>query len=390
MSNVRKIYLLNFAWAFLVVQAVMVPFYRSQGLSFEQIAVIGSVFSLCLLIFDLPTGYLADTFGRKRALVLAGLLKGMGGTMLYVWPSFYGFIVAFVLIGLGNSLFSGTDVAMLYDSANDDFNASAVLSARFQWAQMGAAISAIVGGILGSQSLDLAIAVNAVVAWASFWIALSLASFEPKRAARLSHINEFLKTCKQVMWSSRSLRPLFCQRIFLSGILLLQVAQLQILWSELKIPIGWFGILWAVHSLLSVGLSRAVVRWEARISAWSLLLATILLPTFGFLGAALTLHLGLVSLLFMLMFELERGLTSGLLGAELNRELPPSNRAFGNSVVSLGSRLLFVLSAPFVGRMVDAHGLYDVFIILGAVSLIGGVAVSLPIHFRLGVPVWQR
>ncbi len=379
MSNIKKILYLNFAWSFLVVQAIMVPYYRSKGLSYEQIGLIGSIFSACLLLLDLPTGYIADTFGRRRAIILAGLFKGIGGTLLYYWPSFHGFIWAFVFIGVGNSLFSGTDVALLYDGADKRTNWTATHASRFQWSQWGAASSAVIGGLLAQHSLDLAIAVNAVVAWSSFFLALTLKETPTQSPPRINHLVHFGQTLKKICWQNRFIRYLIPHRIFFSAILLLQVAQIQIFWSALKIPIGWFGVLWAGHSVLSIIFSRMSVKWDSRISFSVLFGSVILIPVIGFLGSAFALKIGIMGALFMLLFEAERGLINGRINAELNSQLPPANRAFGNSVVSMGSRSIFVVAAPLAGKMVDHNGLAQLFGILTLVTLVGGVLITVPL-----------
>ena len=374
MSNIRKIYYLNFAWAFLVVQAIMVPFYRSKGLTFEQIAIIGSVFSTCLLVLDLPTGYFADSFGRKRALVIAGLFKGLGGAVLYLWPAYEGFIFAFILIGIGNSLFSGTDVAMIYDEIKvaNSISDSSALARRFQWGQLGSASSAIIGGVLAQHSLEFTVAVNAVVAWLSFLLALSLKDTPSLTPFRANHLARFWSGLKRVLTHDKRTKYYVLHRVFLSALLLIQVAYLQIFWNVLDIPLAWFGTLWAAHNLLSVWFSKLLVRWQARFAFSTTLTALIALPALGFLGSALALKLGAMGAVTGILFELERGLINGKMNAELNRLLPSDYRAFGNSIISLGSRFLFVLAAPPLGRLVDQKGLSPLFLILAGFTVLGG------------------
>jgi hypothetical protein len=383
MSNVRTILYLNFAWAFLVVQAIMVPYYRSKGLSFEQIAVIGSVFSVCLLLLDLPTGYIADVFGRKRAIVIASLFKGLGGTLLFLWPTFYGFIAAFTLIGIGNSLFSGTDIALLYD-AHDDAGETAqthssLLARRFQWGQLGAASSAIVGGFLAQRSLDLTIEVNAVIAWSSFLLALTLKDSQVRMPHRVNHSRNFLNLIYKIGWQTPRTRILLLHRIFLSALLLLQMSQLQILWTVLKIPLAWFGVLWAAHGLFAILFSRLSIRWERRLSYNTLLVMLVIIPVAGFLGSAFALQIGIFGVAFTILFELERGLLSSISSAELNSGLPAENRALGNSIVSMGSRAVFIALAPLAGRLVDRGGLSVLFLLFALITLVGAGLLSIPL-----------
>lgn len=376
MNNVARILSLNFTWSFLVVQAVMVPFYRANGLSFEQIGIIGSVFSFCLLALDLPTGYVADAFGRRGALVVASVFKGLGGTLLWWWPEFHGFILAFVFIGIGNSLFSGTDVALLYDELEDSTDAARALASRFQWSQLGAATSAIVGGFLAHRSLESTIAINGVLAWTSLVLALTLRAPPTARPRRMNHLAHFASSMRRILTLPLSTRALMLHRVAFSGLLLLQTAQLQIFWTALGVPLAWFGVLWAVHALIGVICSRATVRWQSRVSMRALLtLLTALLAT-AFLGSALAPWIGVGGAVIGLLFEVERGLFSGTVSAEFNRRLPAEHRAIGNSLVSMGSRLVFVVLAPVAGAVVDRGGLPPLFTGLAVISLVAGLSTT--------------
>jgi hypothetical protein len=70
-ANVPKLYAYKFLSDFLVLVPVIVPFYKSCGLSVTEFMIVQSVYSLSALAFEIPSGYLADALGRWRALALA-------------------------------------------------------------------------------------------------------------------------------------------------------------------------------------------------------------------------------------------------------------------------------------------------------------------------------
>ena len=52
---------------------IIVLFWQQNGLSLTDIMILQSLFSIFLIIFEIPTGYFADVFGRKKALLIAGI-----------------------------------------------------------------------------------------------------------------------------------------------------------------------------------------------------------------------------------------------------------------------------------------------------------------------------
>ena len=81
-----------------------------------EIMLLQAVFGLAVALFEFPSGYLADRIGYRRCLVLACLI------WLIAWP-IYGtasawpqVVVAEFLLGIGLSLASGCDSALLYES----------------------------------------------------------------------------------------------------------------------------------------------------------------------------------------------------------------------------------------------------------------------------------
>ena len=72
----RLPYLFQFFRMFIVVLAVIVPIFQSLGLTMAQIFQTQAIFGITIVALEIPTGYLADRWGRKRTLVLGSFLYG--------------------------------------------------------------------------------------------------------------------------------------------------------------------------------------------------------------------------------------------------------------------------------------------------------------------------
>lgn len=106
--------------------------FADRGLSDAQISVLLAIWSLTAVVFEVPSGALADRFSRRGSLVVAGVLQAAGYGAWVLFPSFWGFAAGFVLWGLGGTLTSGAFEALLYDglAANGDEDRYGRLNAR--------------------------------------------------------------------------------------------------------------------------------------------------------------------------------------------------------------------------------------------------------------------
>ena len=101
------------------LNAIVVLFYLHRGVTIEEIFILSVVWSVAALIFEVPSGYLADIVGRKRTLMLGSFFLLLASVGAFFANGFEQFIVVFVLMSLFYSMFSGSDEALLYDSLKE-------------------------------------------------------------------------------------------------------------------------------------------------------------------------------------------------------------------------------------------------------------------------------
>lgn len=90
----------------------------SRGLTLAQLGVVMSLQGLVVLLLELPTGGLTDSWGRRPVLVLAGFI-GIGATTLYFLAhSMAAFAVASALMGVFRALDSGPLEAWYVDATH--------------------------------------------------------------------------------------------------------------------------------------------------------------------------------------------------------------------------------------------------------------------------------
>ena len=114
MNAIRSLYWMHF------VSSVLIPFYQDWGgLSFTSIMLINAWLMLWNFLLEIPTGTVADFWGRRASVAMA-FLVAMVGVLIYVSrPAFTVFLVAEVFLAAAMTLLSGADEAIVYDSLKE-------------------------------------------------------------------------------------------------------------------------------------------------------------------------------------------------------------------------------------------------------------------------------
>jgi MFS family permease len=379
--------LLNGSWMFLVVIPVVVPFFKSHGLSMQQIYWLQSIFAIATVALELPTGYAADLLGRKNSLVVASIFAGCGFTTLAQVSSFEGFVVFELLMAVSVAFFSGSDVALIYETLerlpHPPEAALRALGRRTFFAQIGETLASLLGGALVVVSLQLPAQVNALTGWVPLLVALSLYEPPSRRMSRTRHRDNLAHVARSLFAQGPLLRQVLLNLVVYSTATLVAVWAYQAYWHEIGVPLGRFGVLWAAYNLLVAVTARFAHRFEGTLGFSGVVLTVGVLPVvgYGLMGTTA----GWIGVAAGLTFQVCRGLSQVVLRDALNARVPAEIRATANSVAALGMRLAFAFVGPVVGFGMDSVGIASTLRILG-----GAYAVLLPLVCLPLIRAWRR
>ena len=114
--NIPIYYSFQFVRGFHFWLPVWFLFLQSQhGLSYVQIGFMEVLFGIATIMAEVPTGAIADRFGRRVALGV-GALGFAGATVLFATLNFPSLILGHLFMSITRTLMSGSDDALLYDS----------------------------------------------------------------------------------------------------------------------------------------------------------------------------------------------------------------------------------------------------------------------------------
>ncbi|MGZ0150017.1 MFS transporter [Kribbella sp. WER1] len=89
--------------------------FKDHGLSPAQISLLFVIWSATGFVLEVPSGAWADSYSRRKLMILGALISGLGYAVWITLPSFAGFAAGFVLWGASSALISGTYEAFVYD-----------------------------------------------------------------------------------------------------------------------------------------------------------------------------------------------------------------------------------------------------------------------------------
>lgn len=115
-KQLQKLYLYELISGFQIVDAVWVVFLLQRGFSIAQVGIAEGVFHVVSMCCEIPSGMVADLIGRKRTLVLSGLVSAAGSLCMILTNAFPMILVAMGLNAFSYNLVSGSREALTYDS----------------------------------------------------------------------------------------------------------------------------------------------------------------------------------------------------------------------------------------------------------------------------------
>ena len=386
-SNIWKLYILKgleFAWFPI---PIIIIFYENNGLSFEQSLLLKTILSLSIFIFEIPSGYFADIFGRKACLVLGGLVWVLGLLFYCFQTGFTAFAIAEILSGLAASLISGANTALGFDSLvkiNQEQNYRHVEGRLGAIAGVAEAICGLVGGLVAARNLVYPFYLQGICILLYFLISLTLV--EPNlhqssvnvsrvgnnRRSRqaINHreiweaIRFSLLVNKKVIWLI-----LFSANFGIATFLAVWLSQADM--QSRGLEVSSFGFAWAAFHFI---LSFASFKASSIENIWGT--KKVLLGLVVLLGLSY-IFLGLIEqkwgIIFIALIYFSRGVRNPLVLNCINQNLPSSIRATALSISSFMFRLGFVIVAPVVGWVTDTYNLDTALYLLGLIFIGFGV-----------------
>ena len=123
-AQLRKLYVSNFLANISIAGAAWVALLASRGFSMQEIMFAETVFHIVSLVNEVPSGLIADIFGRKKSLILSCLLSITSALVMILINSYGGVLLSIGLNALSYNYGSGTDSALAFDTLKESEDTS--------------------------------------------------------------------------------------------------------------------------------------------------------------------------------------------------------------------------------------------------------------------------
>ena len=367
-------------------------FLLDAGLSNAEAFAANAFFTAGMVLFEVPTGIVADTIGRRVSYLL-GTVTLTVSTVLYValWhveAPFWEWAAASILLGLGFTFFSGAVEAWLVDAlAATGFRGE--LETVFGRGQIVSGIAMLTGSVAGgliaqATSLGVPFVVRAGVLAVMFVVAWRLmhdVGFTPQKGQRpLPEMRRIASDSIEYGWRVPAVKWLMVESLFTGGVGIYGFYALQPYLLEL------YG---DPHAYQIAGLSAAIVagaqilggmaaprirrRFQRRTSA---LIATASLSTIAVALMGTVEHFWPV-IAFTVVWSLLFAATMPIRQAYMNGLIPSRERATILSFDSLMSSAGGVWAQPALGRAADVWGYAPSYLITAGISALALPALAL-------------
>lgn len=150
MSNVVIAYVLSFLWRSWFWLGIWI-FYYLKYTDYAGIGFLEAVMITTATIGEIPTGAIADIVGKKKAVIAAFIISGLGNLVMAFAPTYIVLLGSIIMMTLGGCFYSGSLEALVYDGLKQDGNDkifNKVVARMNTMQNLGMAISGVVGGYL--------------------------------------------------------------------------------------------------------------------------------------------------------------------------------------------------------------------------------------------------
>jgi len=368
-----------------LIWGVNTLFLLDAGLDIFGVFIANAAFTAGMVVFEIPTGVLADTAGRRASFLLSVATLAATTVGYLVVARTGGGVLAFaavsVVMGLGFTFYSGAVEAWLVDALHSTGFAGQLDSvfARGAMVSGGAMLAGTLGGgALGDLDLGLPYVVRTVMLVAVFvvaWFTMHDLGFAP-RALRLATIpaemREVARASLAYGWRQRPVRLLmFCSFLQYGFMSWAWYAWQPYLLDLLGRDAVWVAGVVAALLALAMIVGNALADWFSRFCGkrTTLLLWAAGVLTAASVGVGLADSFGLALALFLVL-AVALGTTGPVKQAYLHESIPSAQRASVTSFDSMFGNAGGVLSQTGLGYLSRARSIGDAYILGGLATIL--------------------
>lgn len=348
--NLLLLYIIKIAKWFMLYMPISYLYYLENDFGDWEYLTLHAVYSGVIALLEIPSGYIADVWGRKPALIM-GTFFGMIGFGVYgISHGIWFFLLAEIVLGVGHSMLSGADSALLYDTLLEKKQEEKYIKHEgyiTALGNFGEVAAALFVSVFIFSTYRTYFQLQALIAALGFIAAIFLKEPQFHNKKLSGNFKEILDIVTKTFRVDHKLRNL----ILFSAII--GFASLSMAWlaQPILLSLGLneehIGYAWAALNLLVAFGSIMATRVAQRLSYASSLLFMAIPLSLGYFFIGI--NISYWAAIPLVIFYIVRGTAHPILKNHINALTTSEKRATILSIRSLLIRILFLIIGPILG-----------------------------------------
>ncbi|BEP28662.1 MFS transporter [Helicovermis profundi] len=373
-NNIKTYYIYSIFKNALLVGPIIVLYLLAKGLSMTEIMILQSIFSFSIFLLEVPTGAIADRFGRKYSLSLGAIFSAIAILIYIFGNSIYIYMVAEIIFSMGFCFKSGADSALLYDSLlelNREIEFKLIFGKGQSIVYIVQAIGSVAASFLYVKNHNLPFIISFVLMLFAASTALIFKEVTIKPLKNIKGKNEkyfeLIKTSFQYIIKNSKIKGIALFAIIFYMFYRTSFWFYTPFFKAVAIPEYLYGSLFFVFNIVAAIASRNVDFFMKISKPKTMVIINLLLIT-SFIG--LGLFKTPFAVIFILFQQITRGVYHPVLNKYINKNIESHNRATILSFISLVTNLVVALAMPLSGLMLDHTNVFTSHLIYGVLLLL--------------------
>ena len=368
-----------------------IVFLKQSGLTFLQIGLLYSIREIIIYIFEVPSGVIADRYGKKTELVICFVFYILSFIVFFLGTDYYMFIFAMVLFGLGEAFRSGTHKAMIMtylDKNEMKDSKSKIYGKTRSYSLIGSTVSSLVG--IGLYFYFSNIAWLFLIAIIPYILDMILIISYPKYLNEKQDVSfkfkdfiqENINSVKYVFQNKNLLKLLISSSSYGAGFksvkdyiqpLIVSITLSVVIFTNLSADdntIIYIGVIYAAIYLLSSFASLNAHKISKRFSSDKVISIMWLLSGISFFILSAYINNLFVLVFVFLSRYLFLNIRKPLIIEKIGDLTIDSKRASALSIESQFTSLLLAIFAPILGYIADVYSIGMMLFLVGVTMII--------------------
>lgn len=365
----------------LILGPILTLYYLEKGLSFTQIMVISAVSAIGTVIFEVPTGMLADRIGRKYSLVLNSVFWAVTCLIYALSDSFAVFLIGEIFFSIGAAFGSGADSALLYDALKahgKEGSYQKIEGRAMSFVFYSQAVGAVLAGYLYKFDNRLPfivslgfVLVSVVFAWRfkeekpAGAIEGSVSGAGVSNHSLSSYLSQFRAGLDVILKNGKLLSTVMTitlLSIFFRG----SFPMYQPYMKAVNIDVTYFGWLFFIFNIVAAQSSKFAHLLMKRTKSWTLVgMGGLIVLSYLLMGVTKTSF----GVFLICIQQLYRGMSRPIFYKYYNKRIPSEIRATVLSTISFIINLGIAAAMPLQGILMDKVNIFQAHYFLGLLLL---------------------